>query len=463
MRKQSKIIFYAGIVLGFAAVLTGTALSGGRKIPKDFTVSYEGIKTADITAGVSVHDPSVIEADGTYYIFGSHMSAASSEDLRNWTSIGDGYTQSNPIFDDLLGTEHVFDYTGSRDSVIPTDDGTYHVWAPDVVYNRAQDLYYMYFCTSSTWNASNLCYAVSDKPEGPYTWKGALIYSGFTKDTIEATDVLDYVDIDYAKKNYIMAGNKYNYEKYPNAIDPTVFYDADGKMWMVYGSWSGGIFLLEIDEKTGLVIHPKEDEKNGVDPYFGKRLLGGGHKSIEGPYILYDEESGYYYLPGLNKAYMATGHNSAFVDEDGKKYIVYHTRFDNGQEYHEPRVHQYFLNQDGWPCMLPYATDGETIAESGYGISEVAGTYYVIDQGTSISARIAQPVKLVLMENGNVYGENLEGTWSMENGTCYMTLTYGEKEYNGVFCQMKDEAGTDVMTFSAVGANESVWGVKYFE
>ena len=50
---------------GFAAVLTGTALSGGRKIPKDFTVSYEGIKTADITAGVSVHDPSVIEADGT--------------------------------------------------------------------------------------------------------------------------------------------------------------------------------------------------------------------------------------------------------------------------------------------------------------------------------------------------------------------------------------------------------------
>ena len=56
--------------------------------------------------------------------------------------------------------------------------------------------------------------------------------------------MLDYVDIDYAKKNYIMAGNKYNYEKYPNAIDPTVFYDADGKMWMVYGSWSGGIFLL---------------------------------------------------------------------------------------------------------------------------------------------------------------------------------------------------------------------------
>jgi len=60
--------------------------------------------------------------------------------------------------------------------------------------------------------------------------------------------------------------------------------------------WSGGIFLLEIDKTTGLVIHPEADEANNVDPYYGKRLLGGGHISIEGPYIMYDEASGYYYL-----------------------------------------------------------------------------------------------------------------------------------------------------------------------
>ena len=65
---------------------------------------------------------------------------------------------------------------------------------------------------------------------------------------------------------------------------------------MVYGSWSGGMFLLELDETTGEVIHPDADPENNVDPYFGKKLLGGGHKSIEGPYILYDEVSGYYYL-----------------------------------------------------------------------------------------------------------------------------------------------------------------------
>lgn len=81
-----------------------------------------------------------------------------------------------------------------------------------------------------------------------------LIYSGFNRKTISGTDVLDYVDEDYAYKNYIK-GAQYNYEDYPNAIDPTVFYDADGRMWMVYGSWSGGIFLLEID-KTNRTCYP---------------------------------------------------------------------------------------------------------------------------------------------------------------------------------------------------------------
>ncbi len=89
----------------------------------------------------------------------------------------------------------------------------------------------------------------------------AHLFRIYKKDTIEATDVLDYVDIDYAKKNYIMAGNKYNYEKYPNAIDPTVFYDADGKNVDGLRFMVGWDFLLEIDEKTGLVIHPKKMKK----------------------------------------------------------------------------------------------------------------------------------------------------------------------------------------------------------
>ena len=158
---------------------------------------------------------------------------------------------------------------------------------------------------------------------------------------------------------------------------------------------------------------------------------------------------------------MATGHNSAFADDDGKLYIVYHTRFDNGQENHSPRVKQFFVNEEGWPCMLPYATDGETISENGYEKAAVVGEYYVVNQGTDISAVIAQPFKLVLTERGNVFGDGIKGTWNMTDGTYYMHITYNDVEYSGVFCEMTDEAGTTVMTFSAVGNNESVWGVKY--
>lgn len=483
----------------------------------DYMVSFDGIASAEIRAGVSVHDPSVIRADGKYYIFGSHMSTAVSEDLRSWTSLGDGYKTSNPVYYGLLENQEAFAYAGSKGSVIPTDDGGWHVWAPDIFYNESAGLYYLYFCMSSTWNASNLCYATSENIEGPYEWKGAMIYSGFTEGSLGATDVTEYVDADEAKGRYIKSNGEYNFDRYPNAIDPAVLYDGDGRLWMVYGSWSGGMYLLELDKDTGEVIHPEADEANRVDAYFGKRLMGGLHTSIEGPYILYDEESGYYYLfvsygslvrmggyqirvfrsetidgdyvdmngqypldtgnlkqspyglklsgnyylPSLSMAYMATGHNSAFIDEDGRKYIVNHTRFDNNSEFHEPRVHQFIVNEEGWPCMLPYATDGETVSESGYGMEELAGKYYVINQGTAIDAEIAQPFILYLEEDGAVRGDGIQGSWEAKEGSCYMNITYGGKGYSGVFCQMNDEAGTQVMTFSAVGSNESVWGVKY--
>ncbi len=332
---------------------------------------------------------------------------------------------------------------------------------------------------------------------------------------MDKTNVLDVVDKKYATDTYLQGGTYKNME-YPNALDPTIFWDKDGKMWMTYGSWSGGIYILEIDEQTGKVIHPKADPARNVDPYFGRRLIGGKHTSIEAPYILYDKDSDYYYLyvsyggleqkggyqirvyrsktpdgdyedmngkspqlgsgspapfglklsgnyrlPSLPEAYMATGHNSAFISKDNKRYIVNHTRFENRGEVHEPRVHQYIVNEEGWPCMLPYATDGETVAEKGYEKSKVVGEYYMINQGTMINADIAEPEKIVLTEGGNVFGKDVDGTWTVKDGTCYVHIKYGENEYSGVFCEMNDEAGTKVMTFSAVGNNESIWGVKY--
>lgn len=110
--------------------------------------------------------------------------------------------------------------------------------------------------------------------------------------------------------------------------------------------------------------------------------------------------------------------------------------------------------------LAPYTTKGETISEEGYSLEEMAGTYYFINQDIKLNSDIVSAELMTLEEDGTVSG-CAEGTWQWEDGTCYMSLTYEDVTYSGVFCAMKDEAGTDVMTFSAVGDNKSVWGAKY--
>ena len=483
---------------------------------EDYSPSVEGIALGAVNARTAVHDPSIIAADGAYYIFGSHMAAARSENLRSWTVVATGYYSGNRVWGDIFAEDsHVFDYAGGPSSLIPTDDRGHHVWAPDVIYNKTMGKYVMYYCTSSTWNASNICFGISDSVEGPYTWQGRIVCSGFDKRIAAQTDAAQVVGEDWIKSRYLTLAGGYNFREWPNAIDPSVFYDADGRMWMVYGSWSGGIFILEIDPATGYAIHPEADDAAGIDPYFGKRLLGGGHHSIEGPYILYDEAAGWYYLfvsygelqahggyqirvfrsrtpdgeyedingtrpgksahapfglklsgnyilPSVRTAYMATGHNSALIDADGKRYICYHTRFANGSEGHLPMVKQYGLNAEGWPCPLPYATRKEDLPVS-VDPASVPGRYYVINQGTYISDKIAEPFILYLRDDGTVGGETLSGTWHVEDGSAFLRLSLGGTEYSGILARMQDDAGTEVSVFSAVGNNESIWGVKYDE
>ena len=490
----------------------------------DFTVNYDGIESSKYSANISVHDPSVVKDNDKYYIVGSHMTMAYTSDLKTWAFSGNGYSSTNKVFGKIFTDEtgEIFSFTGKKDSVVETDDKKCHVWAPDIIYNKKNNLYYMYYCTSSTWNASTLEYATSETIDGKYEYAGTILSSGFTASTFDKTNVCDYVDEETVKKTYLKPDRSYNYTLWPNAIDPTAFYDKDGRMWLVYGSWSGGIFLLELDEETGNAIHPESDIENGVDAYFGKKLIGGGHKSIEGPYIIYDKDSDYYYLfvsfgelvadggyqirvfrsrtvdgdyldmngenpgyldndhskfglklsgnyylPSLNKAYKATGHNSALIDDDNKKYLVYHTRFSESGEYFEPRVKQYFLNKEGWPVLMPYKYDSEEISKTGYELSEIAGRYYFINQGTKIDSNIAEPTIIYLDESGNVYSSmddksgSLKYNYSVEKDSPYMSITIDLKTYSGVFCKQKDESGNDVLVFTAVGNNESVWGVKY--
>lgn len=500
---KRKGILVCGIMLSALAV----GLSGcGKQQGKDASEVAQG----NVAAGLSVHDPSIVKADGNYYIFGSHMEAAQSADLKSWKSFASGVNGSNPLFDNLFDKDmKAFEYVGEY------AEGGYAVWAPDVIYNEAMGKWVMYFSTIHDWRTSNICFATADEITGPYSYVDTILYSGFTSKTAEKTNFAEIMGEDANVSAYIQAA-EYNHLNYPNCIDPTIFYDADGKMWMVYGSWSGGIWLLEIDEATGYPIHPEADEASHTDRYFGRYLLGGLHNSCEGPYIFRDEECGYYYLlvsyggltreggyqircyrsekvegpyldasgntfgyvadhselgvkmmgnyslPSLKTAYMAPGHCSALVDEDGKRFLVYHQRFDSGTEYHEPRVHQMFLNKDGWFVAAPFAYNGESLREEGYQKKEIEGKWYLLNHGTDISAEI-HAGEAVTFKGGSVSGGNgAGGSYELEEGTCYISLVQNDITYNGVLLDMTDEAGNAVRCLMAAGENnETIWAVMY--
>ncbi len=281
--------------------------------------AFSGMNCYSAGTRISVHDPSIIKENGTYYVFGSHIDAGKSTDLINWNTFTNGYaTQNNVEFGDLSkNLEKAFAWAGED---LEDCEGGFSVWAPDVIWNPdyvntdgSKGAYVMYFCTSSTYMRSVICYAVSQNIEGPYTFVDTLIYSGFTDNDSFATSSTKNVNCKYTSTNIdelIDAGevtynddwfSKHNYNNYlyPNAIDPTIYYGTDGKMYMVYGSWSGGIFTLEIDPATGKCIHPKTGTTSDgriIDSYFGTKIAGGYYKSGEGPFIEYNADTGYYYL-----------------------------------------------------------------------------------------------------------------------------------------------------------------------
>ncbi len=482
---------------------------------------------------VSVHDPSVVVLDdGSYYIIGSHLAAARSTDLCSWTYTADSqYGTTNTTYFDNIYTDLAIPESWSNTT--SGYDLSGNLWAPDIIYNPEMEKYCMYLSVNGeNWNSS-IVLCTADEIDGPYTYQGTIVYSGFTNGSVNNVNDTDVPRVLGEKPNLdrYLSNGSWDASYGTNAIDPCVFYDENGSLWMIYGSWFGGVYMLELDESTGLRDYSVtyETVTNVSDAYLGKKAAGGYYTSGEGPYIAYltDETGkGYYYLflsygyynanggynirvfrsenpdgPYLDEngnsaiytswgidniggtvgerlmsnyqwdstgtVYKAQGHNSAFQDSDGKIYLIYHTKFDDDYGFHEVRVHQMFLNEDGWLTVSPYEYSGETISESGYSSAAVTGEYqfifHTLNQSfvNEVSADVETPKTIYLNEDGTVTGE-ITGTWSMESDTPYMALTFDGVTYRGEFLVQADEsaAQTQRITFTATGNNTCVWGSK---
>lgn len=465
---------------------------------------------------VSCHDPSIIvgedkEGKKCYYIFGSHRAWAKSYDLENWESFTNNLSTN---YREILKEPAAWSAHGSSGYQV---DG--YMWAPDVVYNEKLGKWCMYLSVDGDKWYSSIVLLTADTLEGDWEYQGIVVYSGFyDEEYYGETDVAKVTGETSLADRYKRTWGDY----YPNNIDACVFYDDDGNLWMSYGSWSGGIFMLELDEETGFRdYNVKYEDGIHSDPYFGKKIAGGKYVTGEASYI--QKIGDYYWLfmsygelfakggynvrvyrsstpdgeyldeNGRNPFYdtyilntndsagirlfggykwrsfsqgqVAQGHNSAFVDDDGRAYIVFHTRTTSGNEGHYVKVHQLFLNKNGWLVAAPYQTAGEKLDENGFAAAELAGKYDVILHQLDIDYKnlgVNTPQTITLSEDGTITGA-YTGTWSCEAGTAYIDLTLDGETYSGVILKM-DIEGTNVETvvFTALGNTNqlTLWGSK---
>ncbi len=502
---------------------------------------------------VSVHDPSIVwePTSSTYYIFGSHRAVAKTTDLMSWSTVNPVVSTtafSSPAVKKVKKGGVEYDFAFNAESWSKRGSTSYDIsgnlWAPDVIYNKAMKKWCMYMSVNGDKWYSSIVLLTADNIEGPYTYQAPVVISGFHDGTSYKDTDLEVVlgAQGSLPERYKMAtsGSGNWGERWPNNIDPCVFYDEEGKLWMSYGSWSGGIWMLELDENTGLRDYDVNYELTGsgngitIDPYFGKKIAGGYYVSGEASYIEYI--GGWYFLfvtyGGLEAAggyqmrvfrsekpdgpyvdvrntnaifqsyklnYGSTsndkrgvnifgaysdwgnqvvgnwsersqGHNSIIAAEDGRTYLVYHTRFQNRDEAHEVRVHQVFQNKDGWLVAAPFEYTGDQVKSADIAstqqvpTSQIPGSYKLLIHDFNLDhskKELAKPVSIEVNADGTITGSTT-GTWSITEGTSYISIKLESSSYayEGVMVYQTLEPTTDrVMAFTAVNRNGvTIWG-----
>ena len=560
---------------------------------------------------ISVHDPSIVmDVTGSttnpkYYIYGSHLGRGktyASGNYQIWNTFKTGEENtgtSNSLFADVngklinfkdaYGIHVIRKVKNSKGEEVAFGNFDAHgwqfqgntvqgmQWAPDVIYNKTMKKWCMYMSLNGDhWCSSIVCFT-SDDLEGPWVYQGPVVFSGFqgtfAHNAYAAADDWKHTDLAIATGETSLPARYQTGDSWgsfwPNCIDPCVFYDDDGNLWMSYGSWSGGIFMIRLDktnglrdytytfpyQRSGMTVTPGAADANCTsDPYFGKKIAGGYYVSGEASYI--QKVGKYYYLfmsyggltaaggyqirvfrsekpdgpykdcltsTGIDAVYgkyilnfggdakrdegvklfgnyqwnsmptaeVAQGHNSAIIDHKGRALIVYHTRFNTRGEEHEVRVHQLFVNQDGWLVAAPYEFSGETYTHEDiatrqlYQASEVVGDYQLMahpNRQNTAEKAYEKPVTIHLLADGSVTGE-YTGKWELVSGTSFINLTlkgtatdHSEVVFKGVLTEQTiDYTNVKALCFTALSSSDglatsggaslqtrglSIWGTK---
>lgn len=236
------------------------------------------------------HDPALLEWDGRYYAYSTDTFGVPggcqirvSDDLLRWSYAGTAFQVGKSKADrERAGLEEAYEWcvTPRKEAfgVCASPDGSLGFWAPHCV--RGQDgKFWLYYCLTGYFGGSKSCIGIakSSSPTGPFIGEALLVQSPAGWRT-------------------------------PNAIDPQ-FFTAEGRAFLVYGSYGMGLFLIELDPQTGyrkdgLRYGDFAEGRASFDRYYGVNLARG---SLEGGAIRYHEnvpvlvngkweKKSYYYL-----------------------------------------------------------------------------------------------------------------------------------------------------------------------
>jgi arabinan endo-1,5-alpha-L-arabinosidase len=198
--------------------------------------------------GIYVHDPFMLQDPAThlYWLYGTHQTIAYSSDLSTFayttlstptgacTQAEGGFWITDDNHCPIIGPDFA-SWSGLQTPLSDNNGKNTDVWAPDVLY--ANGTYYQYYAIPyepSTGAEAVIGLATSSTPNGPWTDMGYAVTSW--TDTTSA----------------IPSPNPWGFSTGTswNAIDPSQFIDFAGNWWLVYGSWSDGIRVLQLQDPS---------------------------------------------------------------------------------------------------------------------------------------------------------------------------------------------------------------------
>jgi arabinan endo-1,5-alpha-L-arabinosidase len=293
-----------------------------------------------IRRDLRIHDPStLVHAEGAWWVFGTGnlLLSARSTDLVRWQ-------KRTPVLPAAPAWA----------AEVAPGNRKHHYWAPDLI--RVGKRWFLYYSVSEFGkNSSAIALASSPvldpaDPAARWTDHGIVLRSR-------------------PEDNF-------------NAIDPSLLLTSDDRLWMAFGSFWGGLFLVELDPTSGKQLDPTADPlpiawspeieaptlyQRGAYTYLfinhgiccrGKdstyRILVGRSRSVTGPYL--DDQGrdlrdgGGRPLLGSEGNFIGPGHASV-VHAKGKDFLAFH--FYDGAANGAPTlgIRPLFWTEDGWPSV----------------------------------------------------------------------------------------------------------------